>query len=148
MSNTQNTLYCNFIEIALKLMNWYWENQYLPNIKSFYVSSQNILNISWSHFSFHFRLLVIFILVCCICVCTVWVFILLNIYLFHLCSIWDLSSLSRDQTYDPCVGSVKFLTTEPPGSPLVCVLSNVTVIDLIGGGLYFSKWVHSPLSKC
>ena len=29
---------------------------------------------------------------------------------------WDLTSLTRDQTYMPCTGNGKVLTTEPPGS--------------------------------
>ena len=28
---------------------------------------------------------------------------------------WDLSSLTRDQTFIPCIGSAEVLTTGPPG---------------------------------
>ena len=43
--------------------------------------------------------------------------ILLYIYLAVPGGIWDLSSLTRDQTHTPCIGSA-ILTTRPPGKSL------------------------------
>ena len=35
-----------------------------------------------------------------------------------LCGLWDPSSLTRNQTYAPCIGSLDFLTTGPPVTSL------------------------------
>ena len=45
-------------------------------------------------------------------------FTLKKIFLSVPCSMWDLSSLTRDQTHAPLQRKHRVLTTRPPGSPI------------------------------
>ena len=47
--------------------------------------------------------------------------VLFNYYLFlvTLCSLWDLSSLTRDQTHGPCSGSTESKPLDSQGIPII-----------------------------
>ena len=49
---------------------------------------------------------------------------------------WDLSSLTRDQTCAPCIGSADSKPLDDQGSPSSCILE-WQIIDLSEGNIYF-----------